>query len=314
MSHIAMNAPFTWYGGKRRVAPQVWSALGDVDMYIEPFGGSLAVLLGRPAWHWGRHEVVNDADAYICNFWRAVTAEPDAVERYADWPINEMDLYARHRWLVTHGRRRLDAMEQDPEYYDPQVAGWWVWGVSSWFGCGWCSARPSADEIAGENMAGVARSRPHLTGTQGVHTKPSGYMQVLANRLRHVKITCGDWSRVLGDAVRKGTTGVFLDPPYLGDVRSRDLYAVDDHSISTSVREWAVSHGDDPHLRIVLAGYLPEHEGHIPDTWRVMRWSGSGTGQRRGIQSPNDTNRHMETLWFSPACLNDVPRLFELHR
>ena len=43
-----MRAPFVWFGGKRRVAPEVWAALGDVPNYIEPFAGSLAVLLGRP--------------------------------------------------------------------------------------------------------------------------------------------------------------------------------------------------------------------------------------------------------------------------
>ena len=38
-----MKAPFIWFGGKRRVAAEVWSAIGDVDNYVEPFAGSLAV-------------------------------------------------------------------------------------------------------------------------------------------------------------------------------------------------------------------------------------------------------------------------------
>ena len=40
---------------------------GAVDNYVEPFAGSLAVLLERPAWHAGittGAETVNDADAY----------------------------------------------------------------------------------------------------------------------------------------------------------------------------------------------------------------------------------------------------------
>jgi len=47
-SRSPVPAPFVWFGGKRRVAAQVWDALGDVDNYVEPFAGSLAVLLGRP--------------------------------------------------------------------------------------------------------------------------------------------------------------------------------------------------------------------------------------------------------------------------
>ena len=59
-----LRAPFPWFGGKRKVAGEVWAALGDVDNYVEPFAGSLAVLLGRPSHHTGRAETVNDADRF----------------------------------------------------------------------------------------------------------------------------------------------------------------------------------------------------------------------------------------------------------
>jgi site-specific DNA-adenine methylase len=41
-----MMAPFPWFGGKSRAAKLIWSRLGDVPNYVEPFAGSLAVLLG----------------------------------------------------------------------------------------------------------------------------------------------------------------------------------------------------------------------------------------------------------------------------
>jgi len=47
MSEV-LRAPFPWFGGKSRCAGVVWSMLGDVPNYVEPFAGSLAVLLGRP--------------------------------------------------------------------------------------------------------------------------------------------------------------------------------------------------------------------------------------------------------------------------
>ena len=31
-----MKAPFPWFGGKRKIAPEVWAALGDVDNYVRP--------------------------------------------------------------------------------------------------------------------------------------------------------------------------------------------------------------------------------------------------------------------------------------
>lgn len=47
LSDDGLRAPFPWYGGKRRVAKDVWLLLGDVSRYVEPFAGSLGVLLGR---------------------------------------------------------------------------------------------------------------------------------------------------------------------------------------------------------------------------------------------------------------------------
>lgn len=149
-----LRAPFPWFGGKRRVAPVVWQAFGDPSNYVEPFAGSLAVLLARPSEP--RIETVNDLDCYLSNFWRATAADPDEVARWADWPVNEADLHARHKWLVTQEefRRR---MRSDPDFYDAKIAGWWVWGICMWIGSGWCSEPNN-------------HSRPHLkTGGSGMH-------------------------------------------------------------------------------------------------------------------------------------------------
>ncbi len=67
------------------------------NIYVEPFAGSLAVLLARP--HEPRIETVNDRDCHISNFWRALKADPRKVAHYADWPVNECDMRARHQWL-----------------------------------------------------------------------------------------------------------------------------------------------------------------------------------------------------------------------
>lgn len=135
----ALRAPFPWFGGKSRVAPVVWRAFGDVANYVEPFAGSLAVLLARPTPP--RVETVNDADCYLANFWRAVQWAPEEVAEWCDWPVNEADLHARHRWLVNQDEFR-ERMKSDPEFFDARIAGWWVWGLSAWIGTGWCDAAP----------------------------------------------------------------------------------------------------------------------------------------------------------------------------
>jgi hypothetical protein len=163
----ALRAPFPWFGGKSRAAHLVWAAFGDVPNYVEPFAGSLAVLLGRPSAP--RIETVNDIDCYLSNFWRAVQGAPDEVARWADWPVNEADLHARHRWLVNQAEFR-ERMKQDPDFFDAKIAGWWVWGLCQWIGSGWC-ASPEWWKAAHEgNELGKGR-RPHLKG-QGINGKP----------------------------------------------------------------------------------------------------------------------------------------------
>jgi site-specific DNA-adenine methylase len=303
-----------------------------VDNYVEPFAGSLAVLLARQddRWQTGA-ETVNDTDAYLCNFWRALSAGPEQVAHYADWPVNETDLLARHLWLVETGRQRIASLESDPEFYDAKVAGWWVWGINSWIGSGWCKGNgpwrvvDGAVRYTGDKGGqwrqlphlvdagqGVNRKRPHL-GSRGEHATQRiaqaggllDYFAALAARLRRVRVCCGDWARVVTDgALACGdTVGVFLDPPYLGDVRAADLYRTDDHTISTAVRDWAVAHGDDKRLRIVLVGYEAEHEAAMPATWRRYAYSANAAYQKAGGKGANNTNRHNERLWFSPHCL-----------
>ena len=127
-----LSAPFPWFGGKSRVACEIWARLGDPVNYVEPFFGSGAVLLSRP--QAGHIETVNDKDRFVANFWRAAARAPDEVAHWMDWPVNEVDLTARHLWLLSEGARRIERCDGDPDYYDAQVAGWWCWGACSWIG------------------------------------------------------------------------------------------------------------------------------------------------------------------------------------
>ena len=320
-----MKAPFPWFGGKRRVAPLIWKAFGDVDQYVEPFAGSLAVLLERPASHCRRAETVNDADLFLANFWRAVAHDPEAVARWADWPVNEADLFARHLWLVNTGRDRLAAMDTDPDWFDAKVAGWWVWGICAWIGSGWCSGTgPHTHQTAsklphlgnagrgvnGPDDTAFAKGGSGATGSPWANPTPDlppvyGYFQLLAQRLRKVRVCCGDWTRVVttGALNYGATVGVLLDPPYLGDVRTSDLYANDDHTIAHDVRGWAIANGDNPRYRIALCGYEPEHIDHMPDAWRMHTYSASKSYGSSAGGGNNDANRALERIWFSPHCL-----------
>lgn len=162
-----LKAPFPAFGGKSRVAAEVWERFGDVRNYVEPFCFSAAVLLKRPGGA-GAVETINDRNAFVSNFWRAVAADPDGVAAHADWPVNEVDLHARHRWLVgsAEAQAQLQRVREEPGYYDVRIAGWWCWGACCWIGSGWC------DETRGDvrrETRDVSEEGDDLGGGQGVN-------------------------------------------------------------------------------------------------------------------------------------------------
>ena len=160
---MTLKAPFPYFGGKSKVAAEVWARFGDVKNYVEPFCGSAAVLLARP--HEPRIETVNDANCFIANFWRALKHDPEAVAHFADWPVNEADLHARHRWLMLSesASEWRERMKTDPDFYDAKVAGWWVWGASCWIGAGWCDGTRLTDRAGGPS-----NKRPETRVSRGV--------------------------------------------------------------------------------------------------------------------------------------------------
>lgn len=375
-----LKAPFPWFGGKSRAAHLVWERFGNVPNYVEPFAGSLAVLLGRETTP--RVETVNDLDCWISNFWRALQADPEGVATAADWPVNEADLHARHLWLMNQIEFR-EKMKTDPGFFDVRIAGWWCWGICQWIGSGWCvepgwrgrtnagrqargllavestwQARPQLSgngrgvtsrklPYAGRDERGLmsrtAAKRPRLGRGQGrgisrqiptlsgdgsgsgrgllsstlhENTGLRDWLNALAERLRRVRVCCGNWSRLLGPSVtdKIGLTGIFLDPPYDmrvvsnkvetgrdGAAPSDKLYENHDNDLSSAVRTWAIEHGDNPLLRIAVCGYEGEHE--FPSTWEKVAWKANGGF---GNQNPNTNgaiNATRERIWFSPHCL-----------
>ena len=293
MSALA-HAPFPYFGGKRRAASLIWEYLGDVANYVEPFCGSCAVLLARPSEP--RIETVNDIDGLLVNFWRAVKADPDGVAQHASHPVTELDLLARHDWLIGKRETITAMLRSDPDAHDVKAAGWWCWGANTWIGSGFGFS--SADQIPhlGNAGRGVNRRLPHL-GDAG--TGVQQWMENLAVRLRHVRVTCGDWRRVLTPSVttKHGVTGVVLDPPYDSENHDKSMY-VAYGNVAKEVRAWCADNGDNPNLRIALCGYEGEHDlpGWFCDTWKARKGYGS------------DENSKRERIWFSPHCLH--PGLF----
>lgn len=320
---MTIPSPFPYFGGKRKVAAQVWERFGAVFNYVEPFAGTAAVLFARPEPFDG-NETINDMDGMVANFWRAVKLRPEETAEHADHPVNENDLHARHAWLVSQKDSLASRLEGDPDWCDPKIAGWWVWGMACWIGSGFCSGRGPWAVVdrklvhLGDNGRGVNRQRVHLGDNgQGVNRKRvhlgnngqggslSPWFDAIATRLKRVRVASGDWSRVCGPSVtfKHGLTGVFLDPPYADTAdRCADIYTNDSESVAHDVREWAIGNGKRSDMRIALCGYEGEHE--MPGNWKTLAWNaGEGFG---GQAKERSGNGKRERIWFSPACLSGV--------
>jgi len=193
-----LKAPFPYFGGKSLAAKLVWQALGvDVVNYVEPFFGSGAVLLARD--NPGKVETVNDIDGFLTNFWRAVQADPEAVAHWAGYPVSEIDLHARHGWLINRKDRLAWSLE-DPDFYDVKIAGWWVWGWSAWIGSNFCSGKgpwtfngANLVKTGDKNELALLRKRPHLSNTgTGIHRAslaPTKDELALSKQLPHLSNT-----------------------------------------------------------------------------------------------------------------------------
>jgi len=336
----ALRAPFPWYGGKRRVASNVWALLGDCSRYVEPFAGSLGVLLGRPE-PFGGLEVVNDLDGYVVNAWRAMKHDPRKTAEYAIDLVSELDLTARHLWLVNEGRELLAGnLAADPEWFDARTAGWWLHGVAGWIGTGYCSGKGpwTRDRLRnrklphlGDDGRGVNRQLPHLGNDgQGVKRKLphlgndgqgvnrqlphlgndgqdndqlercAAYMQAISRRLSRVVVASGDWQRT-------------VTPSALGTRTNRRVGIFLDPPYRQHGNEYGVGDSGVEELWTRLEAWAADadpalavvvcgYEGdfNAPDGWGEIAYTATGT---------STANASRERFWISPAC-HQESRLF----
>ena len=307
-----LHPPFHYYGGKRRVADEVWERFGHADIYAEPFAGGAAVLLGNP-YPLPEREVICDTDGHICNVWRALSNDPQAVADHADYPSIHQDLTARQKWLVQWAKDNAHRLSDDPYFYDAKVAGWWIWGKSGSFGP-WCDPNNT-------HYDKLPRRKANSTGGVGVQVQrvsfpfenPSdknrlyGWFDALQKRLKNVYVLNRDWTAaVTNDSLAAScaapkTRCVFLDPPYKTEKRSETLYLTDGNKektnrVAVDAYQWAVEHGGE--YRIAYCCHLGDFP--LPDGWSTTDVSFTA----------GHTRNNRDQVMFSPACVSKDEGLF----
>lgn len=70
-----LTQPFKWIGSKVRMRPRVLEIIATIPrkLYVEPFGGSAAILLGKDP----ENSVYNDVNGLLTNFFRVIRSPQD---------------------------------------------------------------------------------------------------------------------------------------------------------------------------------------------------------------------------------------------
>lgn len=327
-----IKPPFIYFGGKYKSADVIWEVLGDVAIYYEPFMGSAAVHIARPSEHKNSRAVVNDLNAYVCNFYRALEAEPEAVAAACSHPRHEIEMHAWHKWLVCSdgSREIMDKIKEDPRYYNVEMAGKWVYGINMWIGNEWCvpvirgtehsdaacrNLKPASSsrgvhraeyvDANRRNQKPVARSNgvhrdEHVDATLGPPDALVNYLRKIGARFKgNTRILCGDWSRVFTKSEHdscNGVKGVFFDPPYDGH---ENFYSKKtDKNVVNKVRTWCKKFGARDDFRIAISGYNTDHDELLEHGWFKK-----SIGKQCGMKK--DSNKKIEYIWCSPLCVKD---------
>lgn len=238
-----MKPPFTYFGGKIRIAEQIAAALPPHEHYVEPYGGSLAVLLAKPR---ARMETVNDLDGDLMTFWRVLREQPGELARVCA--------------LTPHARaEHLDAYALDEAHTDLERARR-VWVLLT------------------QGRGGQLRPTGwrHFVDPAGSVFGMPGYLEAYvdriapgAGRLAGVSLECQPALDLIARYGKSPNVLLYVDPPYLGSTRVSDGYR---HEMKTEAehRELAAALLD-ARAAVVLSGYDSPLYTELYDGWHVTR-------------------------------------------
>jgi DNA adenine methylase len=254
-----VKPPFAYYGGKTTLAPQIAALLPKHEHYVEPFAGSLAVLLAKPRME---YETVNDLDGDLVTFWRVLRDQPDEFARVAD-----LTPHARAEYEMSRDLDAPDDLERARRVWVRLTQG----RAQSMKSSGWkYSQNPEGRSFSiSSNVRAFADRVPNV-----------------ARRLIGVQIECRDALEVIADYGRHAGVCLYVDPPYLGSTRATNyrVEMLDDDAHRTFADAL-----NGCKASVVLSGYDSPLYAELFDGWHRMDIAAPTT-------LSGDTDR-TEVLW-----------------
>lgn len=258
MDRQAVKPPFAYYGGKTTLAPRIAALLPKHEHYVEPFAGSLAVLLAKSP---SAAETVNDLDGDLVTFWRVLRDQTEELIRVCA--------------LTPHSRGELDAAWADVEGDDLELARRvWVRLTQSRS----LSLRRSGWKFERALTAGLRRAE--YTDAYLARAIPA------AARLARVSLESRDGLDVIRDYGSEASACLYVDPPYLGSTRATN------YRVEMTANNAHVALADalnDCRASVVLSGYAAPLYEELFDGWHRLELKAPTT-------LSGDTDR-VEVLW-----------------
>lgn len=189
-----MRPPFAYFGGKTTLAERIARLLPAHLHYVEPFCGSLSVLLAKPP---SAMETVNDLDGALMTFWRVLRDRPGELQRACA--------------LTPHSRAEYVAC-RDLEECDEIEAARRVWVLLT-------QGRSSTLRESKTGWRHFVSPRGSSIGMAGYVRSYYERLAPIAERLHCTTLESMPALDLIAKYGREPDVLLYVDPPYLGSVR-----------------------------------------------------------------------------------------------
>lgn len=234
-----MKPPFSYYGGKQKMAKVILSHIPEHALYCEPFLGGGAIFWAKQP---TKVEVLNDTNRELMNFYRVVQNDFVSLEKEVRISLHNRDLHRQARVIYSN-----------PDMFSEVKRAWAVWVLAAQSFSAMLDGTWGYDITAGKTAKVISNKRKSFT-------------EDFAIRLQNVTLECADALYIIRSRDSEGSF-FYCDPPYYNsDMGHYDGYSIDDfkallEALSAVKGKFILSSYDSDLLRSFVAefGWFQQH-------------------------------------------------------
>jgi DNA adenine methylase len=273
----ALKPPLAYYGAKVNIGPRIAALLPLHEHYVEPFAGSLAVLLAKPP---SLMETVNDLNKGLMGFWRILRDRPADLERVCA--------------LTPHARAEHDAAYQPVPDDHPDRDLEAARRV-------WIRLTQGRSNALQRRVGWRHHVKPGPISLPRYQAAYVDRMAAAAERLSTVSLECMPALDLIAKYGADPGVALYVDPPYVTSSRNSTHYRhemtdADHRDLAAALAGCAAA--------VVLSGYRSPLYDDLYDGWHIHEIGVTNT--QSGAAAPRT-----EVLWSNRPFPTSAPGLFE---